>query len=114
MPDMNLPVPVGQENTFAKISSASDFNPAQPRRHYSDERLQELVRSIKECGVLQPIRVAEIAAGEYQIIAGERRFRAAALLERKSDNISRAERSRKAYGLVFAGFEPSAPHLKTH
>lgn len=80
MPDMNLPVPVGQENTFAKIPlRLISPNPAQPRRHYSDERLQELVRSIKERGVLQPIRIAEIAAGEYQIIAGERRFRATAL-----------------------------------
>jgi ParB/RepB/Spo0J family partition protein len=80
MPNMNLLVPVGQESTFAKIPlRLISPNPAQPRRHYSDERLQELVRSIKERGVLQPIRVAEIAAGEYQIIAGERRFRATAL-----------------------------------
>jgi len=80
MPDLKLPVLVDRENTFAKIPlHLISPNPAQPRRHYSEERLQELVRSIKERGVLQPIRVAEIRAGEYKIIAGERRFRAAAM-----------------------------------
>src|SRR5690349_7742267 len=80
MPDLNLPVPVGPESAFAKVPlRLISPNPSQPRRHYSEERLQELVLSLKERGVLQPIRVAEIASGEYRIIAGERRFRAAAI-----------------------------------
>jgi ParB/RepB/Spo0J family partition protein len=80
MPDMNLSVPVGADSSFAKIPlRLISPNPAQPRRHYSEERLQELVLSIKERGVLQPIRVTEVANDEYRIIAGERRFRAAAL-----------------------------------
>jgi ParB/RepB/Spo0J family partition protein len=80
MPDMNLSIPVGADSSFAKIPlRLISPNPAQPRRHYSEERLQELVLSIKERGVLQPIRVTEVANDEYRIIAGERRFRAAAL-----------------------------------
>lgn len=80
MPDMNLSIPVGADSSFAKIPlRLISPNPAQPRRHYSEERLQELVLSIKERGVLQPIRVTEVANDEYRIIAGKRRFRAAAL-----------------------------------
>lgn len=53
-------------------------NPEQPRRHFSEEKHQELVLSIRERGVLQPIRVLEVKAlEEYEIIAGERRWRAA-------------------------------------
>ena len=80
IPDLNLPIAVNDDSSFAKIPlRLISPNPAQPRRRYSEERLQELVLSIKERGILQPIRVAETGPGEYQIIAGERRFRAAAL-----------------------------------
>src|SRR5215469_9726738 len=80
MPDMNLAVPLEPDSAFARIPlRLISPNPSQPRRHYSEERLQELVLSIKERGILQPIRVSEVAENEYQIIAGERRFRAAAL-----------------------------------
>lgn len=55
-------------------------NPNQPRRRFSEEKLEELALSIRERGVLQPIRVREITTNaEYEIIAGERRWRAAKL-----------------------------------
>lgn len=49
----------------------------QPRRHFDDGALDELASSMMEHGVLQPIVVRPLAAGGYQIIAGERRWRAA-------------------------------------
>jgi ParB family chromosome partitioning protein len=51
-------------------------NPAQPRRHFSEESLQELAASLKRHGLIQPILVRPHGAG-YQIVAGERRWRAA-------------------------------------
>lgn len=51
-------------------------NPNQPRREFNPEALQELAESIKEIGIIQPITLRETAEDEYQIIAGERRFRA--------------------------------------
>jgi ParB family chromosome partitioning protein len=51
----------------------------QPRRHFEAEALAELTDSIEKHGVMQPIVVRAIAAGKYEIIAGERRFRAAKL-----------------------------------
>lgn len=53
-------------------------NPDQPRRHFDEAELEELAQSIREKGVLQPILVRPaVFAGEYQIVAGERRWRAA-------------------------------------
>ena len=52
-------------------------NPNQPRREFNQEALQELADSIKEIGIIQPITLRETTEDEYQIIAGERRFRAA-------------------------------------
>lgn len=52
-------------------------NPHQPRVHFDEESLADLAKSIKEIGVLQPLLVREVAAGRYQLIAGERRWRAA-------------------------------------
>jgi ParB family chromosome partitioning protein len=51
-------------------------NPAQPRQHFDDEALQDLAASIRGHGVLQPVLVRPRADGDYQIIAGERRWRA--------------------------------------
>lgn len=51
-------------------------NPYQPRREFDEDKLQELVESIREHGVLQPIVVRKSAGLGYEIIAGERRFRA--------------------------------------
>ncbi len=54
-------------------------NPDQPRREFDQESLQELADSIREIGIIQPITLRKIDAGQYQIIAGERRFRASQL-----------------------------------
>lgn len=52
-------------------------NPNQPRKYFDEEALEALASSIKSQGVIQPITVEEIAMGEYSIITGERRYRAA-------------------------------------
>ena len=54
-------------------------NPNQPRRDFNEEALQELADSIKELGVIQPITLRKMDDGTYQIIAGERRYRASQL-----------------------------------
>ncbi|MFF0089333.1 ParB/RepB/Spo0J family partition protein [Streptomyces canus] len=51
-------------------------NPNQPRETFNEEALTELANSIKEHGLLQPIVVRKIAEGGYELVAGERRFRA--------------------------------------
>src|SRR5438132_1148248 len=51
-------------------------NPDQPRRHFDTQALQELARSIKRFGILQPLIVTPKSKDEYTIIAGERRWRA--------------------------------------
>ena len=51
----------------------------QPRKHFDEESLQELADSITEHGIIQPLTVRKLASGYYQIIAGERRWRAARL-----------------------------------
>jgi ParB family chromosome partitioning protein len=52
-------------------------NPNQPRVHFDEESLKDLANSIKEIGILQPLLVREVGPGKYQLIAGERRWRAA-------------------------------------
>lgn len=54
-------------------------NPNQPRREFDQVALQELADSIAEIGIIQPITLRKISDNEYQIIAGERRFRASQL-----------------------------------
>jgi ParB family chromosome partitioning protein len=54
-------------------------NPDQPRRDFDPESLAELSESIREIGIIQPITLRKIKDGDYQIIAGERRFRAAGM-----------------------------------
>ena len=54
-------------------------NPNQPRRDFNEEALAELAESIKELGVIQPITLRKMEDETYQIIAGERRFRASQL-----------------------------------
>ncbi len=56
-----------------------DANPNQPRREFDQEALQELADSISEIGIIQPITLREMDNGRYQIIAGERRWRASQL-----------------------------------
>jgi ParB family chromosome partitioning protein len=52
-------------------------NPYQPRKVFDPERLAELVESVREHGILQPVLVRRVAVDSYELVAGERRFRAA-------------------------------------
>ena len=51
-------------------------NPNQPRREFDEESLQELAHSIREIGIVQPITLRQIADNKFQMVAGERRWRA--------------------------------------
>ena len=66
---------VGQQNEVA-ISAISP-NPRQPRKHFDPVALNELIASIKEIGILQPPVVRQTSPGKYELVMGERRFRAA-------------------------------------
>ncbi len=55
-------------------------NPAQPRTQFSEESLEQLAQSIAASGLLQPVTVRESGSGKYQLVAGERRWRACMLL----------------------------------
>ena len=57
--------------------SSIEPNPDQPRTNFDEEALDDLAESIKQLGVIQPITVRKISDDKYQIISGERRFRAA-------------------------------------
>ena len=71
------------ENKGDRVESLSvekiERNPDQPRRLFDPEALRELSESIKSQGIIQPIVVKELSPNKYQIIAGERRWRAAQL-----------------------------------
>ena len=59
-------------------------NSNQPRREFDDETMEELAASIKKIGVIQPVTLRELDDGMYQIIAGERRYRASKMLALKA------------------------------
>ena len=56
-----------------------EANPNQPRREFDPEALQELANSIQQIGIIQPITLRQISENRFQIIAGERRWRASQL-----------------------------------
>ena len=60
------------------ISQVESYS-GQPRKHFDEESLQELADSISQHGIIQPLTVRKLSSGYYQIIAGERRWRAARL-----------------------------------
>ena len=62
-------LPISQVESYA----------GQPRKHFDQEKLEELAESIRQHGVIQPLTVRKLSSGYYQIIAGERRWRAARL-----------------------------------
>lgn len=79
-PKASSPQPVAELPDSALRDVSVDAivpNPHQPRVHFDEESLKDLANSIKEIGVLQPLLVREIAKGRYELIAGERRWRAA-------------------------------------
>jgi len=82
--DALIPLYSQQEEDTADQSQHSEIeigrlvpNAAQPRKVFNDEKIDELSESIKTHGVLQPLLVAPLDNGNYQIVAGERRWRAA-------------------------------------
>ncbi len=63
-------------NSFEISLNKIQVNPKQPRTNFDKSEIDNLVISIKELGIIQPITVREITNGKYEIISGERRFRA--------------------------------------
>lgn len=61
--------------------SQIEANPWQPRNTFNEEALEELAASIAELGIIQPITVRKLSANRYQLISGERRFRASQIAE---------------------------------
>ncbi len=74
---MDIPgaIPSRAARTEIQLSSISP-NPRQPRSSFDDEALEELASSIRSIGIIQPITVRKVSDGKYQIISGERRYRA--------------------------------------
>jgi ParB family chromosome partitioning protein len=70
--------PVANTVSALKISQI-ETNPFQPRTHFDADALKELSQSIKEHGIIQPITVRKMGYDNYQLISGERRFRASQL-----------------------------------
>lgn len=71
-------VPGVQTTGYRELPVAAiDVNPYQPREQFDEAALSSLTASIREVGVLQPVLVRAVAEGSYQLIAGERRWRAA-------------------------------------
>ncbi len=68
------------ENTLGSIAELPinqiEANPFQPRNNFEEEKLNELAQSIKELGIIQPLTVRKLGYNKYQLISGERRFRA--------------------------------------
>ena len=61
-----------------------EVNPFQPRTQFNDEALKQLASSIMELGIIQPITVRKIDYNQYQLVSGERRYRAAKLIGLKA------------------------------
>lgn len=69
---------VSPTSGLAVLAVASiEPHPEQPRRHFDEDALAELAASIAQRGVIQPVIVRPLASGRYQLVAGERRWRAA-------------------------------------
>ncbi len=70
--------PEASGTMYLPIASVEN-NSSQPRKHFDEAALAELAESIRQHGVIQPLTVRKLSSGYYQIIAGERRWRAARL-----------------------------------
>ena len=79
----NIDIPVRKDNTQVVSGNANihidsiEANPYQPRTQFDEESLRELAKSIVTYGLIQPVTVRPVDNGKYQLISGERRFRAA-------------------------------------
>ncbi len=85
LPEVDIDVAMGKTGITTDITtiplSEIDANPYQPRKEFSDSALQELAQSIRQQGVITPITVRRMPDERYQLIAGERRVRAARLAQ---------------------------------
>ena len=79
----NLTKSINDKNVYESIGKIIDLpleniitNPKQPRTHFNEESLKELSNSIQELGIIQPITVRKVNKNNYQLISGERRYRA--------------------------------------
>jgi ParB family chromosome partitioning protein len=72
--------PVVNSVSVIKISSI-ETNPFQPRTNFEEQALQELSESIRQHGIIQPITVRKLGYDRYQLISGERRFRASQMAD---------------------------------
>jgi ParB family chromosome partitioning protein len=75
-PQAPAAAPAGPGLYMVSIDEISP-NPYQPRKTFNDASIEELARSVKEHGIIQPLVVTRIGDNKYRLIAGERRFRAA-------------------------------------
>ena len=87
-PNMNAAT---DKNAVKSVGSIIDLeldtievNPFQPRTYFDEEALRELANSIKELGVIQPITVRKLEGNKFQLVSGERRFRASKLIGNKT------------------------------
>ncbi|MDR0688229.1 MAG: ParB/RepB/Spo0J family partition protein, partial [Prevotellaceae bacterium] len=87
-PPLPAPPAAGQPAASVKSELVKEIplseiepNPQQPRSMFSEEALEELSNSVKQFGIIQPITVRAVDGGKYQIISGERRYRASKMLE---------------------------------
>ncbi len=87
-PDINSAADKNADKVVGNIIDidieAIDVNPFQPRTYFDEEALRELASSIKELGVIQPITVRKLSGNKFQLVSGERRFRASKLIGNKS------------------------------
>lgn len=81
LPDVDIDMAMGKASLTTSISAIPieeiDTNPYQPRKEFDESMLQELSQSITQQGIITPITVRKMPDGRYQLIAGERRLRAA-------------------------------------
>ena len=74
--DENSLKPLGNINSFEIDINKIEVNPNQPRSNFDSAELDSLSNSIKDLGIIQPITVRKINSSKYEIISGERRYRA--------------------------------------
>src|SRR4051794_10445230 len=86
-------------------------NPGQPRKRFDDDALQALADSVKERGVLQPVLVRPRPGGTYELVAGERRWRAARLagLETLPALVQQRDDGASLGGALVAKIAPEGP-----
>ena len=82
--DINLITDKNEDQAIGNIIDLNlkliEMNPFQPRSRFNEESLRELASSIRELGVIQPITVRKLELNKYQLVSGERRFRASKLI----------------------------------